>query len=183
MGNISLMRKLFEQLIREEQRGHRFFSEAAEYVSDKHTVTLLKTLAKEELRHIEVLETIRDTALNSVGASMDAVKRSKAETIEYDGKETLVFVVDGVDIGDMELPHFELFKANDFHELLQKVSLKNVLQYAMRIEYANAQYIAQFMKVVRNKRHIAILKKLTAEEKDHFVRLKKLYDTLPASAS
>ncbi|HPQ38826.1 MAG TPA: hypothetical protein PLV45_00505 [bacterium] len=181
MGNAVLMKKLFEELIREEERGYRFFSEAARFVTNSHAVTLLKTLAQEEKRHIEVIESFRTLTLETVGANMESIRRSSAEVIQYDGRDTLVFVVDGVDVSDMDLPHLNLFKANEFHELLQQISLKTILKYAMRIEYENAQYIVEFMKLIRNKRHLNALKKLAAEEKDHFIRLKKLYDTLPAS--
>lgn len=180
MGNITVLKKLFDELIREEQRGKRFFLDASKYIAVPKAKRLLADLAREEEKHIDMLMSMRLESVETVGATMNAIKRSQMERIEYNGCDTTVYVIDGVDPDEISVPHPELFKAGDFHELMKHSTPADILKLAMKIEYDNVRYIVQFMKHLQERRHIDLLKRLANEEKQHFIRLKKTYDSLPS---
>lgn len=180
MSDFKTLKVLLEELIREEKRGQRFYNDAAKYVEDGRVRRLFQHLAAEESQHVEILKKtwVQIEASEADRKLRDSRYGSKARVIEYAGTSHPVFIVDDRPVKDLKLPKFELFKAGDFKALLEEISLGTVLKFAMQIEYDNTQYIVKFMKFMRDRNNIELLKKMADEEKQHFLMLKELYSKL-----
>ncbi len=174
--------KLMRTLIKEEKRGQKFFSDAAKFVSRKSIVTLFEKLAVEEMRHADTLQAElanieKEKVYAEVTAQGDKYAYSEEE-IEYAGEKKPVYKFDFEPPDVEELPHFELFKAEDFRKLLESCSMGAVLKYAMRIEYDNFKYLMDVMKRVKTKKAKKIIFDLGEEEKQHFIWIRRIYDNL-----
>ncbi|MCD4655003.1 hypothetical protein K8T06_13845 [bacterium] len=175
MEDIKILKRLFEELIREERRGQRFFSDAARYVDDPRAKRLFEYLAIEETRHLDVLKAVWKTiADDSALREKSKTLASPVQIIEYAGVAHPVFSLDDKPMAEITIPNFELFKVNEFNEILENLSLESVLEFAMKIEFENTKYIVGFMQYFKNRKYIDLLRKLADDEKDHFIALKKL---------
>jgi len=179
MSDIKLLKKLFKELIREESRGKRFFSDAARFVKDPKAKRLFEYLALEETRHLDVLNAIWKARLSDPPAiEKKKLTGTHTEVIEYAGSAQPVFYLQDKPMSEIDIPEFELFKADDFQEILEDASLESILKFAMKIEFENSKYIVGFMKYLQNREYIDLLKKLADDEKEHFIALKKLLEGL-----
>ena len=178
MADLKIMKVLFDQLIREEKRGQRFFKDAATYADDPKVKRLFEHLSVEEEKHLSLLESMWKQITEDPKAYAEASPSTSAEMVEYAGNMQPVFVIDDTPMKNLKLPMFELFKADEFKKLLEQITIRSVLQFAMKLEYDNTKYIVGFMKHIKNKRSLTILKKMADEEKGHFIALKRIYDGL-----
>ncbi len=160
------LERIFEVLIREEKRGGKFFSDAAKFVSDPKIKALFERLAADEERHVHELETIRTSFRNAA--------TSRERKMSYAGGTVSLIDLSDMVTGYGKLPHFELFKADEFQKLLQAATTDEILKFAMQIEFDNAKYLQQCMEATPLNNQKKILRDLILEEKGHFIALKKL---------
>ena len=160
-----LLKELLINLIREEQRGRLFFREAAKVSTDSEIIELFEWLSAQEQEHLEILEKMK--------SQLDAELKKHESPIPIDGKLINILDLSDMDFDKTDLPRVDLFKNQDFVELLKAVSVQAILKYAMQIEYQNAAYIKEFITKVHSKKIRAILVGLIQDEKNHFQVLQK----------
>ncbi len=168
-----LVMLLLDDLIQEEKRGGLFFKEAAKVSKDPKIIAVFEWLAQQELEHLDVL-----TGLKTV-LEKDIQTESQKVIQEIAGQPVDIIDLSDMIMDDVDLPAFELFKNQDFVELFKQISVTSIIQYAMKIEYQNAQYIKDFMKHIQSKKYADLLIRLIDDEKQHFIALKKLLDKKP----
>ncbi len=160
-----LLNELLINLIREEQRGRLFFREAAKVSTDPEIIELFEWLSAQEQEHLEILEKMK--------SQMVVELKKHDSSISVEGKLVKILDLSEMVFDKTDLPRIDLFKNQDFVELLKAISVQAILQYAMRIEYENALYIKEFITKVHSKKIRAILVGLIQDEKNHFQVLQK----------
>jgi rubrerythrin len=161
---------VFDLLLHEEQRGRKFFADSSKFVNDLHSKALLEKLAIEENNHIDILKAERLNVQNNL-AKFFRTGSVRKKVIEYNEKELPVFDLSEPDMIEIDLPLLKLFEAEDFQNLLQKISTTKILQLAMRIEFQNFKYLVESSKLMVSKNARDILLHLAQEEKKHFLWL------------
>ncbi len=163
------MEHILEELIREEKRGRKFFNEASKFVEDKQIKKLFERLTADENQHVEYLEILQ--------AGLRKAPSVRERQVDYDGGTVSLIDLSDMSIGYKDLPHLDLFKADEFSKLLEAVSIEEILKFAMKIEYDNAKYLQKCMEAAPMKHQKDLLKKLILEEKNHFIALQRLCKT------
>lgn len=160
--------ELLGNLIREENRGQRYFKEAGQISREPDVKKLFEKLAEDERNHLEVLTRMRASIVD--GSRMTHRQKS----IMVDGKAVNVLDLSDMAMDTTDLPQLDLFKNDEFADLFSSISIKSVLEYAMKIEYDNARYIKEFLQYIHSKKFRDILLQLIQEEKEHFIALQKI---------
>lgn len=160
-----LLNELLNNLIQEERRGQLFFREAAKVSTDTRIIKLFEWLSGQEQTHLEVLDALK--------SQVETEQMKTHQETSIDGQ-----LVNILDLSDMtfdrsDFPHVDLYQNQDFVELLKAISIRSILQYAMRIEYENAVYIKEFINRVHSRKIKDILVNLIKDEKEHFLVLQR----------
>ncbi len=159
---------IFKNLLKEEQRGFRFFSDAAKYCDDLHMKSLFEKLASAEVEHIDLLQ----AEMNRLQNMRDSLKEDhllRTRTIEYADKEIPLIIIDPDDKSDIAVDAVTLFKVDEFKTLFEKLSMDGIYRLAMRIEFDNCKYLVEASHKMKSPDSRKILLKLAQEEKEHFL--------------
>ncbi len=168
----NILMELLDNLIREENRGHTYFKEAALVSKNADIKRLFERLSDEEQNHVEVLVKMRDTV------SAETKKQAERKTIRMDGRFVNILDLSEMMMEQIDLPRPDLFQNQAFAELFKNISVRAVLEYAMKIEFENARYIKEFFQHIQSRKNREVLLRLIQEEKEHFLSLQKMLNNL-----
>ncbi|MBN1552138.1 hypothetical protein JW979_11735 [bacterium] len=175
---------LVEKLIKEEIRGQRFFSDASKYVRNPEAKALFNQLSIDENMHIEILEMekkkLEDNMAKVSDQKLSLKQTAGTKTVEYNGEPMRVYDISPLNADEkliqIEMPDLNLFKAEEFKELLENCSIKAIYKLAMRVEYDNFKYLVELSKTIPG--HLAKRKILdiAENERDHFLELQRRFN-------
>jgi rubrerythrin len=177
-SEFNVMDKVLEELLREEQRGQRFFSDASRFSSLQQAKQTFEWLAVEENRHVDLLTALQRDLRAGQPHRKPAGPGVTQRTIDYAGETLPVFEIDWSITDQVQVPHLELFKADEFKKLLESATVRDILRLAMRVEFDNFKYLVDLAKLMKVKASQAMLLGLADEERQHFVVLRRKYDQL-----
>ncbi|MBN2056932.1 hypothetical protein JW905_18545 [bacterium] len=172
MKEEKLIENLFDTLIKEENRGQRFYRDAARFVSDREARRVFEWLAVEETYHTDVLVSMRKEFMAGEPAPVKTAAKTDTKKIYYDGDTIKIYDLRIEEDEEILPPQLELFRANDFKNLLEHADVKTVLKFAMQIEYENFKYLVDLAKTLEIDPYRNLLKQLADQEKRHFQLLR-----------
>jgi rubrerythrin len=163
----SAIAKILDNLLKEEQRGLRFFIDAAKYSVSASVKMLFEKLAAEEREHIEVLSAEKHK-LEGMKGGLKKDDLQRMRSIEYDDKEIPLIIIDPDEDMEVDVPTLTLFRADDFNELFKDITIDKIYKLAMRVEFDNFKYLVDASKKMGTQDSRALLMKLAEQEKEHF---------------
>jgi rubrerythrin len=159
---------ILDSLLKEEQRGQRFFADAAKYSDSISVKTLFEKLAAAEREHIDLLK-VEIHKLEQLKGSLKRDDLQRFRSMEYDDKEIPLIIIDPDADVEVDMPTLSLFKVEDFKKLFEDITLDKIYTLAMRVEFDNFKYLIDASKKMVSQDSRALLLRLAQEEKDHFI--------------